>query len=122
MRLNENGFGIYKIIAIVFFVAMCFVLALPTFFNLDAREKTETCLNNMREVRAAAEQYMRDRNTVFTGTTADLVRTRYLRTAYEECPEGRAGSKYRIIVDPETRVVTVQCLHVEQFPDHVLPN
>ena len=120
MGLNKHGIGIYKVLIVVFFVGLCFILALPLFFNLDARKNTEKCINNMREVRLAVEQYMRDREVLFSGTTADLVRTRYLRAAFEECPEGSAGNKYFISVDPNTREITIRCLMVEKFPDHVL--
>jgi len=120
MGLNERGIGIYKVLIVVFFIGLCFILALPLFFNLDERKNTEQCIHNMKEVRTAVEQYMRDREVVFTETTADLVRTRYLRAAYEECPEGPTGNKYFISVCPETLEITVRCLMVEQFPDHVL--
>ena len=120
MKLNENGFGIYKIIAIVFFIGLCFILALPMFFNLDEREKTEACLNNMKEVRSAVQQYMDQRNEAFTGNTDDLVRTGFLRTAFTACPSGNAGDKYEIIVDPATRAITIRCLNVRKFPSHVL--
>ena len=120
MVLNEHGIGIYRVLIVVFLFGLCFILALPLFFNLDARKNAEQCVNNMREVRTAVEQYMRDREVIFTGTTADLVRTRYLRAAYEECPEGSPGNKYFISVDPDTREISIRCLMVERFPDHVL--
>lgn len=121
MRHNQYGIGIYKIFALIFMLALIFILALPQFFDLQKREKTEQCIRNMKEVKAAVEQYMRDRDEIFTGNTGDLIRTKYLRIADEECPEGTVGDKYLISVDPETRKVTITCANVNDYPDHVLP-
>ena len=122
MKQNQHGIGIYKIFAIIFMLALVFILALPQFYDLNKKEKTEQCINNMKEVKAAAEQYMRDRNELFTGNTGDLIRTKYLKIANEECPEGSVGDKYFISVDPETRKVTVICANQNDYPDHVLPD
>ena len=121
MRLNEQGIGVYKILAVIFVLALVFVLSLPKFYDMQAQEKTERCIHNMREVKAAVERYMSARDEVFTGTVSDLTRQRLIeKVAFEECPEGRAGDKYQIIVEPEDRVVTVRCINVNDFPDHVL--
>ncbi|MCK9330798.1 MAG: hypothetical protein PHY08_12145 [Candidatus Cloacimonetes bacterium] len=121
MRLNEKGFSIYKILALIFMLALIFILALPQFFDLNQKERTEMCISNMKDVKAAAEQYQRERNEVFTGTVDDLIRTKYLRIAESECPEGSVGDKYHISVDEETLEVTITCPNHSEFPDHVLP-
>jgi len=120
MRLDNYGIGIYWVLTIIFFIVLVFILALPGFFDLDRKENAEQCIRNMDAIKSAVAQYMDDRNEIFTGNTTDLVRTNYLRTANEECPEGSVGDKYQITVDPETREITVQCLNVAQFPDHTL--
>jgi len=120
MSFNRYGIGIYWVLTVIFFIGLVFILALPMFFDLDKKEKTEQCISNMNNVKSAVEQYMHDRNEIFTGTTADLVRTNYLRSAFDECPEGQIGDKYSISVDPETREVTVRCQNVAEFVDHTL--
>ena len=117
MNLNQKGISVYKILAVIFFLGLIFVLALPQFFDLRTREKTEECINNMKEVRAAAEQYMRDRDMLFVGTVDDLTRTRYLRTSHIQCPD---QGRYTVIVDPEDAKVTVICNNVDRLTDHVL--
>ena len=117
MKLNTYGFSVYKVLAIIFFLGLIFVLALPQFYDLRTREKAEECINNMKEVKAAAEQYMRDRDTIFTGTVDDLTRTRYLKTAHIQCPD---QGRYTVIVNPETMQVSVECNNVATLPDHVL--
>ena len=117
MEMNQYGFSVYKILALIFFLGLVFVLALPQFFDLQSREKTEECINNMLEVRYAAEQYMRDREQIFVGTVDDLTRTRYLRTSNIICPY---QGKYSVVVDPETEQIHVECFNVSVHPDHIL--
>jgi competence protein ComGC len=89
-------------------------------FDMQKMQKTERCIANMKEVKLAVEQYMRDRDELFTGNTADLNRTGYLKTAFERCPEGAAGDKYTIKVEPETRTIFVFCNNTAEHPDHIL--
>jgi hypothetical protein len=56
------------------------------------------------------------------------VRTKYLKTANEACPEGGFQHKYRIVVDqaiyverePETWIINVYCANEKDFHDHSL--
>ena len=126
--LNQSGIGIYKILIVVFLVALIGILALPQLFDLDKKEKAESCIANMRDIVSATEKYMRDRDEIFNGTSADLIRTRYIEFPTDECPSGPAGSKYGISVDSETGKVTVTCANYfkhsseakNKFSDHKL--
>ena len=109
MLLNQSGIGIYKILIVIFLVAIVGILALPQLYDLDKKEMAEKCVANMRDIVSATEKYMRDRDEIFTGTTADLIRTRYIEFPTDECPSGPAGSKYNVAVDAETGKVTVVC-------------
>ncbi|MCL1827191.1 MAG: hypothetical protein FWG20_04020 [Candidatus Cloacimonetes bacterium] len=126
--INQLGSAIYKVLIGVFLVALVGILALPQLFDLNKKEKAESCISNMRDIVTATEKYMRDRDEIFVGTSADLVRTRYIEFPTDECPSGPAGSKYNISVDTETYKVTVTCSnyfkhskeHKNKFHDHSL--
>ena len=120
MILDKRGIGVYRVLSIIFILALIFVLALPSFFDMHKKEKAETCVRNMKEVKSAVERYMYDRDEVFTGNTDDLKRTRYIEGAIDECPQGRVGDKYHLSVDRETRDVKVRCQNVGEYHDHVL--
>ncbi len=128
MRRNEHGISVYTILSILFFAVLIFVLALPMTFDLNKKQKTEECIRNMKEVKKAISAYMIDRNQAFKGSTSDLVRYKYLKTSYEECPEGNINDKYFVsgegtMVDGtfEPGKITVKCPNEEQFKDHTLP-
>ncbi len=145
MIRDSRGFSIYKVISIISFLAMIFVLALPQFFDLEAKEKSTQCVKNMEQIYFAVQRYMIERNLEFNADgsedTADLKRMGYL-DAILECPEKAAGDKYIIEglwteqgknMDPETRKflpeeekkklikIIVQCPWEKEYPNHVLP-
>ncbi|MCD4829754.1 MAG: hypothetical protein K8R90_10040 [Candidatus Cloacimonetes bacterium] len=100
MIRNERGFSIYKVITILSFLVLVFVLALPQFFNLEKKEKTEQCVSNMENIYRAVQQYMFERNEEFNVSrkqdTSDLKRTGFLSSVLE-CPEKGPGDNYVII-------------------------
>ncbi len=115
-----KNFSIYRVISIIAFLILIYILALPQFFNIDRKQNTDECLKNMRTLYNAVEQYMDERNEDFYGTQQDLRRTGYLKMSYI-CPEGKPDDKYLIKGDLETGEITVRCPHEEKYPDHKLP-
>ena len=73
----------------------------------------------MEKVKDAIENYMYERKQSFNGDLVELVRTGYLRHAYE-CPENGAGDKYIAKGNYETGEITVTCPNESDFPDHTL--
>ncbi|MBN1948829.1 MAG: hypothetical protein JW784_03725 [Candidatus Cloacimonetes bacterium] len=111
---------IYKIISVVAFLVLVFILIIPQKFNINRKQKAEECVRNMKDIYEAIQNYMLEREEDFTGTTQDLVRTNYLKKSYE-CPENGVGDKYFMEGDYETGKITVICPHEQKFKDHVLP-
>ena len=112
--------SIYKIISILAFVILAFILILPQKFNVNRKQKTEECIRNMKAIYEAIEEFMLEREQDFTGTAQDLMRMNYLKTTYE-CPENGVGDKYFMEGDYETGEIIVKCPHAEKYPDHILP-
>ena len=112
--------SIYKIISLVAFLVLVFILIIPQKFNVNRKQKTEECLKNMNTIYEAIENYMAEREESFIGTTQDLVRTGYLKKSYE-CPEKSVGDKYFMEGNYSTGEITVKCPNEDAFPDHVLP-
>ena len=120
MLRNSKGFSIYTVISIIAIIALAAILIIPQFYNVKAQEKTDQCIENMKKIRDAVDDYMFERKQSFSGDLVELVRTGYLRHAYE-CPENGNGDKYIASGDFETGEITVICPNEADFPDHVLP-
>ncbi len=119
MLRNSKGFSIFTIISIIAFAAIIFILLIPQFYNVRAKEKQEQCIENMEKIKKAIEEYMADRHQSFNGDLVELVRTGYLKYSYE-CPENGVGDKYIASGDFNTGEVIVKCPNQAEFPDHIL--
>jgi len=119
MLRNSKGFSIYTVISVIAIIALAFILLVPQFYNVKAQEKTDLCIENMKKVRDAIDNYMFERKQSFSGDLVELVRTGYLRHAYE-CPENGNGDKYIASGDYETGEIIVICPNEVDFPDHKL--
>jgi competence protein ComGC len=120
MSKNRRRFSIYTIISIIAFAGLIFVLLIPRFYNIREKEKTELCIENMQKIKKAIEEYMADRHQSFNGDMVELVRTGYLKYAYE-CPENGVGDKYIASGNYETGEIIVKCPNEKEFPMHKLP-
>jgi len=119
MLRNSKGFSIYTVISIIAVIALAIILLVPQFYNVKAQEKTDQCIENMKKVRDAVDNYMFERKQSFSGDLVELVRTSYLRHAYE-CPENGNGDKYIVKGNFETGEIIVICPNEADFPDHKL--
>ncbi|MFO7659996.1 MAG: hypothetical protein R6V77_03700 [Candidatus Cloacimonadaceae bacterium] len=149
MCLNERGFSVYTIIIIVLLLALVFILALPSFFNLDKTKNEEDCINNMKLIWVASTDYMKDNLTTFNGDL-NLLKTSYKKVPdvmegsaqskrtepylnkIFECPENR-GSKEQYIVFSKFLLEDIQgtqklnygtivvCPNLIRYPKHFLP-
>ncbi|MBC8385429.1 MAG: hypothetical protein H8E57_07920 [Candidatus Cloacimonetes bacterium] len=116
-----KSISLYKIISVVAFVVLIFILIIPQKFNINKKQKAEECIRNMKTIYEAIELYMQEREEDFNGTAQDLVRTNYLKKTFE-CPESGVGDKYKMSGDYESGEIVVECPHYEEFHDHKLPD
>ncbi len=103
-------FSIYKLISVIAFIALVFILALPNFFDINKKQETEQCIKNMRIVYSAAVEYFAAEGQDFSGTTSDLERMGYLKRSYE-CPSEAPGDKYEVKIDSKSGKISVRCVN-----------
>jgi hypothetical protein len=148
MSRNERGFSAYTVIGIVLFIALVFVLALPSFFNLDKNKNEEDCINNMKLIWVGATDYMKDNLVSFNGDLNVLLTqfkkagnvvtggdkkngSHYLEKMFE-CPENRgSGEKYIAFsmfflesIDGTQKLnygTIVYCPNLAKYPKHFIP-
>ena len=112
--------NVYKIISVVAFVVLLFILILPQKYNINKKQKAEECIRNMKIIYEGIQRYMEERQEDFTGSARDLMRMNYIKKTFE-CPENGVGDKYYMHGDFESGEIIVTCPHVEKFHDHKLP-
>jgi hypothetical protein len=122
MLRNSRGFSVYSVISIIAALVLIFVLALPSFFNVNRKQKQDDCIKNQEEIYRAINQYMNDKKADFKGDGMDLKTSAYLKTIFE-CPEDGMGDKYFMsgTYSPTGNKITVTCPNEKDLPKHVIP-
>jgi len=117
---------------------LVFVLALPSFFNLDKEKNIEDCINNMKTIWVASTDYVRDTRTDFGGDLKLLTTTRkaldqknYYMQTIPNCPETRTKEDYIVFgkyvedkIGDEIKQnygVIIVCPNLDKYPKHFIP-
>lgn len=88
ITMNKNkksGFTLVEIMIVVAIIGLLAAIAIPSFVNARTKSQTNACINNLRQISGAKDQYALDHNNATPGLS-DLVST-YV-TKDPVCPAG----------------------------------
>ena len=88
---NKGGFTLVEIMIVVAIIGLLAAIAIPSFVNARTKSQTNACINNLRQISGAKDQYALDHNNTAPTALSDLVST-YI-TKDPVCP---AGGSYTI--------------------------
>lgn len=88
---RKAGFTLIEIMITVAIIGLLAVIALPSFFNARVRSQRSVCIDHLRQISGAKDQYALFNNGAAPGSIGDLV-PQILRKE-PTCP---AGGKYTI--------------------------
>lgn len=107
MKKNRQGFTLVEIMIVVLIIGLLAVIALPSFARARERSRTNTCINNLRQIMSAMEIGLNDGDDV-TGDSA--VWALAIRGGVPGCPSGGTYGNLVVGGDPT-------CTE----EDHILP-
>ena len=118
MKTNRKGFTLVEIMIVVAIIALLAAIAIPSFMKARLQARTSACINSLRLIDHAKEQWAttNNKNTGDVPAVADI--QPYLKgTALPKCPSvGSAGADY----NPNAMGSDPTC--PSTFTDHVLPH
>jgi prepilin-type N-terminal cleavage/methylation domain-containing protein len=87
MKMKKNakkaGFTLVEIMIVVAIIGLLAAIAIPSFVNARTKSQTNACLNNLRQISGAKDQYALDHNNTVPALS-DLTPTYISKTP--QCP------------------------------------
>lgn len=93
MKLNRKGFTLVEIMIVVAIIALLAAIAIPSFMKSRTEARKSACVNNLRLIDHAKQQYATADSTVTESTDCDTVPHKaavesYLKGVPPTCPSG----------------------------------
>lgn len=88
MKTNKKGFTLVEIMIVVAIIGLLAAIGIPSFQKARSNSREKSCLNNLRMIDAAKEQWAMDTNATAAPTAGDL--NAYIKgtTSTLVCPSG----------------------------------
>lgn len=88
---NKYGFTIVEILIVVLIIGIVLAVVLPNYANIRSNSKKTVCINNMRKIDAAIDQWAIE-NRIASGTVptegGEEVIYSYIKGSRPVCPSG----------------------------------
>lgn len=94
LRKNAKGFTLVEIMIVVAIIGLLAAIAVPNFVQARQTARTNACVNNLRLIDAAKEQYALEQNVADGAAVADgTVLDAYLKGGWDgiNCPMSDPG-------------------------------
>ncbi len=112
LRLNRKGFTLVEIMIVVAIIGLLAAIAIPNFVKARETAQKNACINNLRQIDGAKEQWALENNKT-SGAVPDDSVAEYIKGGYPDCPASGGYSTGNIGTDPSC--------DLSASKDHVLP-
>ena len=112
MRLNRKGFTLVEIMIVVAIIALLAAIAIPSFLKSRQESRKSSCINNLRLIEHAKQQWATTNGKTQTDTPdldADIVP--YIK-AKPVCPSGGSYTVNNVGTAPVCSLAAAPDLHV----------
>jgi prepilin-type N-terminal cleavage/methylation domain-containing protein len=115
MKINtshKSGFTLVEIMIVVAIIGLLASIAIPNFVRARNTAQKNACINNLRQIDGAKQQWALENKKSDTDTPADADVGQYIKNGFPKCPAGGSYTAGAVNTDP---------LCSAPSGDHVLP-
>ena len=84
--MKQKGFTLVEIMIVVAIIGLLAAIAIPNFVKARQTAQTNACINNMRQIESAKEQYALENGLTTGGEVTDPQIGAYIKGGYPTCP------------------------------------
>ena len=84
---------------VVAFIGLMAVIAIPSFVRARATSQEKTCINNLRQLESAKDQWALENNKADVDNVDLLLLDSYIKGPLPHCPGG-GGYEANLVIDP----------------------
>ena len=85
---SKSGFTLVEIMIVVAIIGLLAAIAIPNFVKARATSQANACINNLRQIDGAKEQWALENKKSSGSTTDDTAVNTYIKGGAPSCPGG----------------------------------
>jgi prepilin-type N-terminal cleavage/methylation domain-containing protein len=88
MKQKKQGFTLVEIMIVVLIIGLLAAIAIPSFVRARDRSRDSACVNNLRQIDSAKEQFAMENNVAEDGTVTTGEAGGLIKAGWPSCPGG----------------------------------
>ena len=119
MNMKKSGFTLVEIMIVVLIIGLLAAIAVPNFVKARSKTQTRACIDNMRQIENAIEQYAMEGNTPTSDLATYCGKDKFIKKNASDmtCPANKDATYSITVADDGTYTITCG----SNLSDHVLP-
>ena len=98
--MKKSGFTLVEIMIVVAIIGLLAAIAIPSFVRARTTSQTNACINNLRQIDGAKDQWAIENNKVDSDTVTDTDVAPYVKGGMPDCPANGTYTLDRVADDP----------------------